>query len=83
MVTVLGANIIRFPLNKHSFQGFSWHMFGTIQNLPMEADGYGFGSGYRQHHWGKGGKGFGNHGYPNMVWPIAWEGHAGKRLRYT
>ena len=46
----------------------------------MEADGYGFGSGYRQHHWGKGGKGFGNHGYPNMVWPIAWEGHAGKRL---
>jgi len=57
--------------------GFSWHMFGTIQNLPMEADGYGFGSGYRQHHWGKGGKGFGNHGYPNMVWPIAWEGHAG------
>merc|ERR1719334_3089628 len=41
------------------------------------ADGYGYGHGYRQHHWGKGGKGFGEHGLPNLAWALAWEGHAG------
>merc|ERR1719334_404013 len=41
------------------------------------ADGYGYGSGYRQHHWGKGGKGWGEHGLPNLNWALAWEGHAG------
>merc|ERR1719334_3037120 len=35
---------------------FSWHLFGNLGNRAIEADGYGYGSGYRQHHWGKGGK---------------------------
>merc|ERR1712142_1392786 len=26
--------------------------------------------------WGKGGKGFGEHGLPNLAWALAWEGHA-------
>merc|ERR1712025_1338011 len=26
---------------------------------------------------GKGGKGFGEHGLPNLAWALAWEGHAG------
>jgi len=56
---------------------FSWHMFGTLNNLPFECDGHGFGSGYRQHHWGKGGKGYGTHGYPNLAYALGWEGHAG------
>jgi len=52
-------------------------LFGTLNNRPIEADGYGFGSGYRQHQWGNGGKGFGKHGFPNLAWALAWEGHAG------
>merc|ERR1712212_941222 len=56
---------------------FSWHLFGNLGNRAIEADGYGYGSGYRQHHWGKGGKGWGEHGYPNLNWALAWEGHAG------
>ena len=60
-----------------TFQTFSWHLFGNLGNKAIEADGYGYGSGYRQHHWGKGGKGWGEHGYPNLNWALAWEGHAG------
>merc|ERR1719420_2089157 len=56
---------------------FSWHLFGNLGNKAIEADGYGYGSGYRQHHWGKGGKGWGEHGLPNLNWALAWEGHAG------
>merc|ERR1711942_521802 len=56
---------------------FSWHLSGSINNKAISADGYGYGHGYRQHHWGKGGKGFGEHGLPNMAWALAWEGHAG------
>jgi len=59
------------------YKGFSWHLFGTIGNKSIDADGYGFGGGYRQHHWGKGGKGWGEHGLPNLNWALAWEGHAG------
>merc|ERR1712002_1438500 len=33
---------------------FSWHLFGNLGNRAIEADGYGYGSGYRQHHWPKG-----------------------------
>ena len=62
------------------FQTFSWHLFGNLGNRAIEADGYGYGSGYRQHHWGKGGKGWGEHGLPNLNWALAWEGHAGKWL---
>merc|ERR1712241_1065128 len=57
--------------------GFSWHLFGTLGNKQIAADGYGYGGGYRQHHWGKGGKGWGEHGLPNLNWALAWEGHAG------
>merc|ERR1712121_329434 len=56
---------------------FSWHLFGNLGNKAIEADGYGYGSGYRQHHWGKGGKGWGEHGLPNLNWALAWEGHVG------
>jgi len=56
---------------------FNWHLFGSLNNKCIEADGYGYGSGYRQHHWGTGGKGFGEHGLPNLAWALAWEGHAG------
>merc|ERR1712121_295827 len=56
---------------------FAWHLFGTIGNKCIDADGYGYGAGYRQHHWGKGGKGWGEHGLPNLNWALAWEGHAG------
>jgi len=56
---------------------FTWHLFGALNNRCIEADGYGYGSGYRQHHWGSGGKGFGEHGMPNLAWALAWEGHAG------
>merc|ERR1712198_604256 len=38
---------------------FSWHLSGSLNNKAISADGYGYGHGYRQHHWGKGGKGFG------------------------
>ena len=61
----------------NSFQNFNWHLFGTLNNKPIEADGHGFGWGYRQHQWGQGGKGFGTHGFPNLAWALAWEGHAG------
>merc|ERR1711970_1513858 len=47
---------------------FAWHLFGTIGNKCIDADGYGYGAGYRQHHWGKGGKGWGEHGLPNLNW---------------
>jgi len=56
---------------------FSWHLSGSINNKAISADGYGYGHGYRQHHWGKGGKGFGEHGLPNLAYALAWEGHAG------
>jgi len=56
---------------------FTWHLFGKINNKSIEADGYGFGSGFRQHQWGNGTKGFGEHGFPNLAWALAWEGHAG------
>merc|ERR1712198_122235 len=56
---------------------FSWHLSGSLNNKAISADGYGYGHGYRQHHWGKGGKGFGEHGLPNLAWALAWEGHAG------
>merc|ERR1711887_500249 len=56
---------------------FAWHLFGTIGNKCIDADGYSYGAGYRQHHWGKGGKGWGEHGLPNLNWALAWEGHAG------
>merc|ERR1712133_182897 len=52
---------------------FSWHLSGSVNNKAISADGHG----YRQHHWGKGGKGFGEHGLPNLAWALAWEGHAG------
>ena len=61
-----------------SVQSFTWHLFGTIRNKPLEANGHGFGRGYRQHQWGSGGKGFGEHGYPNLAYALAWEGHAGR-----
>jgi len=56
---------------------FSWHLSGSINKKAITADGYGYGHGYRSHHWGKGGKGFGEHGLPNLAWALAWEGHAG------
>merc|ERR1711942_329735 len=56
---------------------FSWHLSGSLNDKAITADGYGYGHGYRQHHWGKGGKGFGEHGLPNLAWALAWEGHAG------
>merc|ERR1719334_1235965 len=56
---------------------FSWHLSGSLNNKAITADGYGYGHGYRQHHRGKGGKGFGEHGLPNLAWALAWEGHAG------
>merc|ERR1712121_494913 len=56
---------------------FNWHLFGNLGNKQITADGYGYGSGYRQHHWGKGGQGWGEHGLPNLNWALAWEGHAG------
>merc|ERR1719334_2811691 len=56
---------------------FSWNLFGSLSNKCITADGYGYGSGYRQHHWGKGGQGWGEHGFPNLNWALAWEGHAG------
>jgi len=56
---------------------FSWNLFGSLSNKCITADGYGYGSGYRQHHWGKGGQGWGEHGLPNLNWALAWEGHAG------
>merc|ERR1711942_586028 len=33
---------------------FSWHLSGSLNNKAISADGYGYGHGYRQHHWGKG-----------------------------
>merc|ERR1712055_1058796 len=65
------------------YKGFSWHLFGTIGNKSIDADGYGFGGGYRQHHWGKGGKGWGEHGLPNLNWALAWEGHDGSHWATT
>jgi len=65
-----------YGINKERMS-FTWHLFGTLNNKPLTADGYGYGYGYRQHQWGAGGKGFGEHGYPNLAWPLAWEGHAG------
>jgi len=56
---------------------FAWHLFGKLGNKAIDATGYGYGAGYRQHHWGKGGKGWGEHGFPNLNWALAWEGHAG------
>merc|ERR1712137_399923 len=56
---------------------FNRHLFGNLGNKQITADGYGYGSGYRQHHWGKGGQGWGEHGLPNLNWALAWEGHAG------
>jgi len=56
---------------------FTWHLFGKLNNKTIEADGNGYGSGYRQHQWGNGSKGFGAHGFPNLVWALGWEGHAG------
>merc|ERR1719334_501601 len=47
---------------------FSWNLFGSLSNKCITADGYGYGSGYRQHHWGKGGQGWGEHGLPNLNW---------------
>merc|ERR1712142_335328 len=35
---------------------FSWHLFGNLGNKAIEADGYGYGSGYRQHHWARAAK---------------------------
>jgi len=56
---------------------FTWDLFGVLNNKPIEASGHGYGWGYRQHQWGAGGKGFGEHGFPNLSWALAWEGHAG------
>merc|ERR1719295_572335 len=56
---------------------FAWHLFGKLGNKAIDATGYGYGAGYRQHRWGKGGKGWGEHGLPNLNWALAWEGHAG------
>jgi len=56
---------------------FTWHLFGKLNNKTIEADGNGYGSGYRQHQWGNGSKGFGAYGFPNLVWALGWEGHAG------
>jgi len=57
---------------------FDWSFFGSINDMAIEGSGHGFGSGYRQHQWGKGaGKAFGEYGRPNLVWALGWEGHAG------
>jgi len=56
---------------------FTWSLFGSINDKSLEASGVGFGSGFRQHQWGKGGKGFADAGLPNLAWALAWEGHAG------
>jgi len=56
---------------------FNWHIHGSINDNVLTADGYGFGSGFRQHHWGKGDQGYKAHGFPNLNWALAWEGHAG------
>merc|ERR1711979_30397 len=57
---------------------FDWSFFGSINDMAIEGSGHGFGSGYRQHQWGRGGgKAFGEYGRPNLVWALGWEGHAG------
>merc|ERR1712002_866495 len=75
--TILPTGITRKRQSVTLKQTFAWHLFGTMGNKCIDADGYGYGAGYRQHHWGKGGKGWGEHGLPNLNWALAWEGHAG------
>jgi len=56
---------------------FTWSLHGSINEKSLEINGVGFGSGFRQHQWAKGAKGFIGADFPNLAWPLAWEGHAG------
>merc|ERR1712131_129955 len=69
--------ILTGPLAMSPRRRLSPGLSGSVNNKAISADGYGYGHGYRQHHWGNGGKGFGEHGLPNLASALAWEGHAG------
>jgi len=57
---------------------FNWSFYGSLNDKAIAGSGHGFGGGYRQHQWGTGsGEAFGDYGRPNLVWALAWEGHAG------